>query len=42
MGKKFVIIAQPRTGTSMLVNTLNSLPDFNVYGELFVRVGETY
>ena len=35
--KKFVIIAQPRTGTSMLVNTLNTLPNFNVYGELFVR-----
>jgi LPS sulfotransferase NodH len=36
--KKFVIIAQPRTGTSMLVNTLNGIDCFNVYGELFVRV----
>lgn len=35
---KFVIVAQSRSGTSMIVNTLNSLPDFNVYGELFVNV----
>lgn len=34
---KFVIIAQPRSGTSMLVNTLNSIDGFNVYGELFVN-----
>lgn len=33
---KFVIIAQPRSGTSMLVNTLNSIDGFNVYGELFI------
>jgi len=37
MAKKFVIIAQPRTGSSMLVNSLNELSDFNVYGELFAR-----
>ena len=35
---RIVIIAQPRTGTSMLVNALNTLDDFNVYGELFARV----
>jgi hypothetical protein len=40
--RKFVIIAQPRTGTSMLVNALNALPDFDVYGELFVRVQGMY
>jgi len=40
--RKFVIIAQPRTGTSMLVNALNTLSDFDVYGELFVRVQGMY
>lgn len=36
--KKLVIIAQPRTGSSMLVNALNARNDFNFYGELFARV----
>lgn len=35
---KFVIISQPRSGTSMLVNTLNSVNGINVYGELFTNI----
>lgn len=34
---KYVIISQPRCGTSMMVNTLNSINDVNFYGELFVN-----
>ena len=33
----FVIISLPRTGSSMLVTTLNSIPGFNVYGELLAK-----
>lgn len=39
MKRSFVIIAQPRTGTSMLVNTLNKFPNFYVLGEVFVWRG---
>lgn len=34
---KFVIISQPRSGTSMIVNTLNFVKGINVYGELFMN-----
>jgi hypothetical protein len=34
---RFVIIAQPRTGSSMLVNSLNSLDFLDVYGEVFAK-----
>lgn len=36
----FVIISLPRCGTSMLVNAMNSLDNFNVYGELFASTGK--
>lgn len=35
--KKFVLISLPRSGSSMIINTLNSLENFNVYGEVFAR-----
>ena len=38
----FVIVSLPRTGTSMLVNALDSLEGFNVYGELFATGGQEY
>jgi hypothetical protein len=34
---KFVIVGLPRSGSSMIVNTLNQLEDFNVYGEIFSK-----
>lgn len=39
IGKKFIISCKQRSGSTMLVKALNSLPSFRVYGELFVMEG---
>ena len=38
MPTRFVVLSQHRTGSTMLMDTLQSHPDIRCYGELFVKV----